>query len=362
MKTLKYSLTGLLVLMLSLVLTNSDAYSNKLNKTLTKEFSAEKGSVVRIENRFGQVNIENWEKNSVSIEVEVTVEHPSKDRAERMLSSINIILEQNGSEIRAITEIDEKAFKSLSGFSFNSSTKELSINYKVKMPKELNLILKNKFGDVFINEITGLSQIDLKYGNLKANRIFYGSNEPLSSLVLGYGNASIDEVDWMRVDIKYSDISVTSSKAMVVLSKYSKINIESISSLVVESKYDHFTIGSISNLVGESGYTSYKIKRIDKKLDISTRYGDVRISEVAKNFESIRFNGSYSSIYAPIDPSASFNIKGDASYGGITYNTPARVSRIESNNKVSVNGTVGSNENSSSSINITVRYGSANLK
>lgn len=362
MKPINNTLVAFLILVTSSVMLNTDAYSNKLNKTIKKEFTAEKGTLVRIDNRFGQVNIENWDKNSVSITVEITVEHPSKDRAEKMLSSINVSLDQNGSEIVAITEIDEKAFKSLSGFSFNSSTKEMSIDYKVMMPKDLNLNLKNKFGDIFINEITGHSRIELKYGNLKANRIFYGSNEPLSSLVLGYGNATIDEVDWMRIDIKYSDLTVNKSKAMVVVSKYSKINVDRSSSIVVESKYDTYNIGNIANLVGESGYTTYRVKYLDKKLDINSRYGDVKIGEVAKNFESIRFNGSYASINAPIDPSISYNIYGTAAYGDISYNSPARVSRIESNNKVSVDGTVGDKTDAKSKIEITVRYGSARLR
>lgn len=362
MKPFKNKLVAFLGILVALTLVNSQAYSEKLNKTLKKEFSAEKGSTVTIENRFGQVNIENWDKNSVMIEVEVTVEHPSKDRAEKMLTAINIKLEQSGNEIVAITEIDEKLFKNTSGFTFNSSTKEFSINYSVKMPKDLNLSLNNKFGDVFINEITGLSKIEIKYGNLKANRLIYGSNEPLSSLTLGYGNASIQEVDWLRVDIKYADLSINSSKAMVVLSKYSKISIDKSSSLVIESKYDHFNIGQISNIIGESGYTTYKINRFDKKFDISSRYGDVKIYEIAKNFESLRFNGSYASITAPVDPTVSYKIVGEASYGGISYNTPARVSRIESNNKVSVDGIVGSDENAKPSISLTLKFGSANLK
>lgn len=362
MKPFKIYFVAFIAFFISISAINVSAYGAKINKSYQKEFKVDKESLLRIDNRYGQISIENWDQNSVLIEVEVTVEHSSKERAENMMSSITITLEQVGNEIRGITELDDKLTKSFGNITFGSSSKELSIDYKIKMPKNLDVNLKNKFGDIFIDELTGLSVIELKYGNLKANRIIYGSNEPLSMLTLGYGNASIDEVDWMRFDIKYANVDIVKSKAIVMLSKYSKVSVDLGSSLVVDSKYDTYTIGSIANLVGDSGYTTYRIKQLAKKLDIQSKYGDVRIETVDSKFESIAFIGSYSSIYAPIDQSVSYLIDGEASYGGVNYNSPARVSRIESNNKVTVNGRVGENENPKASVNVKVRYGSAKLR
>lgn len=361
MRTFRNILLALGVLLITIPLTSTDANAEKLNKTYNKEFSTEKGNQVTIENRFGQVNIENWDKNAVSITVEVTVEHNSADKAQKMLDAINVTIEKVGDEIKAVTEIDEKAFRISSGFNFSSSSKEFSIDYNVKMPKDLNLDLYNKFGDAFINEITGHADIKIKYGNLKANRIFRGSEEPLSSLTLGYGDASIEEVDWMKLDIKYANLSITNGKALVLISKYSKISVENASSLVVESKYDGINIGNISNIVGESGYTTYKIGKIGKKLSITTRYGDVKVQEVAPTLQELVYRGSYASLSAPIPASVSYQIDATASYGGLSYNSQAKVSRIENNSKVSVNGIVGSNENTKTKVSVTVKYGSANL-
>jgi hypothetical protein len=362
MKPLKLFLLAFTVLFIGTSTYTVNAFGNKLNKIYQKEFSVDKGTVLVIENKFGQVSIENWDKNSISIEVEVTVEHSSRDRAERMLSAISVTLEQVGNEVRGITQIDERIMKSISSINLGSSTKEMRIDYKIRMPKNVDANLTNKYGDIFIQELTGLTKIDLKYGNLKANRIIYSSNNPLSILTLGYGNASIDEVDWMRFDIKYGNLDVEKAVAMVILSKYSKLSVSQASSMVVESKYDTYNIGNISNLVAESGYTTYRIKRLGKLLDVQTRYGDVRIDELLPRFESISFNGSYASLYVPIPENSSYEIDGEASYGGITYNTPARVNRIESNNKLSINGRVGTDEKSNAKVRVRVRYGSARLR
>lgn len=335
----------------------------ELNKKFDKEFNVDKSTNLLIDNRFGQVSIENWDKSSILIEVLITVENSNKERAERMLSAIDITLEQLGNEVRGITKVDERLMKSASSlFNIGSSSKEINIDYTVKMPKHIDVNLKNKYGDMFIDELTGHTEINLKYGNLKANRIIYGSNDPLSMLTLGYGNASIDEVDWMRFDIKYANVDVVKGKALVVLSKYSKVSVSKVSSLVVDSKYDTYTIGTIANIVGESGYTTYRINKLGKKLDIKSRYGDVRIEEVADMFESISFEGKYASIYAPIGSSVSYKIDGEASYGGLKYNSPARVNRVERTNSLSVNGTVGEKQSPKASVKVNVKYGSAQLR
>lgn len=338
------------------------AFAEVLTKKEHKEFSITNDSKLLIDNRFGLVSIENWGQNSISIDVEITVEHSSRDRAERMLSAIQITLEQQGNEIRGITQIDEKLLKSFGNFNFGSSTKGLKIDYRIKMPSHVDVNLKNKYGDMFIDELTGHSNINIKYGNLKANRIMYGSYDPLSIITLGYGNASIDEMDWMRFDVKYGNLDIVKAKAIVILSKYTNVSVDELSSLVVESKYDTYKIGAVRNIVASSGYTSYKVAQLGKQLDIESKYGDVRIKSVANNFDVISFVGSYASIYAPIAEEVSYSINGEVSYGKLSYNSPAKVSRIDSNNKISVNGRIGADEGAEGQVKVKVRYGSANLK
>ena len=69
MRTYRNTLIALGILLIAIPLTSIDASAEKLNKTFSEEYSTEKGSQVTINNRFGQVNIENWDKNAVSITV-----------------------------------------------------------------------------------------------------------------------------------------------------------------------------------------------------------------------------------------------------------------------------------------------------
>ncbi len=357
MKTIKLK-PVLLLILTSLVLTVY-AGDEKVTKTYSKEFGLNSGSNINIENRFGQVNIENWDNNSVSFTIVVKVEHPNREKAEKILNAIDIEFSQDGDDISAITRIDDNMMKSWNSHIFDNSSKEFSIDWEVKMPRQTNLKIYNKYGDIFINELTGKTDIELKYGNLKANKILRDNSDPLSTLQLAYGNASIEEVNWFKFDVKYSKISIVKAKAVVALSKYSKVSIDLVSSVVTETKYDTYVIGKVANFVGEGGYTNFKITELTKKLDLTSKYGDVNIESIPSTFESIRFSAGYASIYAGIDQSASYNLDANINYGSIKYASPAKVNRIETPTHIEVNGLVGANPNTKSKINLNIKYGSA---
>ncbi len=350
------------LILLALVTTGFVAVGQeRVAKTYQKEFSLTDNSNIYLENRFGQMNIENWDKNSIYITIEIKVDYPEGDKAARLLKAINIEFTQTGDDISAITKIEDDFMRSWDKL-FDSDSKDFSIDWEVKLPKQSNITLVNKYGDIFINELTGKCKIELKYGNLKANRILRDNTDPLSTLTIGYGNATIDEVSWFKADIKYAKLNILKAKAIVLVSRYSKISIDQISSIVSESQYDTYSIGNISNFVGEGRYTTYRFDELTKKLDLTVKYGEVKIDRVPATFESLKFNGGYTSIFAGIDPLASYYLTADVAYGNVKYNEESRLNRIEGTTHTEVDGLVGKDENTKSKVNIIVKYGSARLE
>ncbi|HPN20445.1 MAG TPA: hypothetical protein PK758_00940, partial [Tenuifilaceae bacterium] len=157
-------------------------------------------------------------------------------------------------------------------------------------------------------------------------------------------------------------LKVDKARAIVILSKYSKVNIDKVNSLVVDSKYDDYTLGSLANIVGESGYTNISINDLSKKLNLTTKYGDVKISNVADNFESIVFNGAYTGLKAGINSNVSYKIDAVVSYGNIKFDAPtAKINRIEQNTSTELNGVIGASEATNSKVYVRAKYGSVTL-
>jgi len=198
MKT-KFQLS-LAILALSIILSPLSSFGqNEFVKEYKKEFAAGKSTTLEIINKYGNVDIKDWNNESVSIEVKVIVRCEDKEKADRVFEYIQINLGQEGDIIRATTEFKDNLADFFRGF--NDDEKSLEVNYSVFMPKSMPLNVSNKYGSVFINELTSTSTIDVKYGKLTANKIMHDSQQPLTKVILGYSNATIQECTWVKLDI-----------------------------------------------------------------------------------------------------------------------------------------------------------------
>lgn len=363
MKTKKFKLTTS-ILLFFFIFANLATFAAKdeYSKKLYKEYDVNDESVLVISNKYGNVEMINWSKQKVSIDVRITVDHRDEEKAKELLEYLNVEFKEEGNKIYAETNIDNKFNKKGWFFNFGSDSKEFSIDYTVKMPKSINLELINKYGDVFIDEITGYAKVLVKYGNLKANKILRDNTKPLSQVELAYSEGSIEEVNWLKVKLKYSPkFQIERSKAVIAETKYSEIKIEENSSIVCESSYDQYDIGTISNLVCESKYTDINIKKLSKKLNITNKYGDIEVDEIPAGFEEIKVYNKYGQIDLKIAKNASYQIKGEAEYAKIDIPGKGKVNRIEENTELSIEGYVGTNANSNSKVNIDTKYGNVDL-
>lgn len=360
MKAPKFKSVLLLFLIQILVITVAVSAPDEFSKNLHKEFNADQNTLLFIENKFGDVDINNWDNNQVVIDVTITVDHRNEDKAKELIEYIQVDISQEGNTIKAITTIDNKFSKW--NFTFSDTKKEFSIDYDIKIPKNIKLDLENKYGNVFINEIYGHAIVDVKYGNLKINKIIRGNKKPFSEVSLGYSNGNIDECEWLNLTLKYSKLEIEKSKALIAVTKYSKLNVAQGSSIVCESKYDDYKIGVLSNFVGTAGYTELTFKEVSKLLDVDNRYGGISVDYIPKGFEKINIENEYGGIKIAIDANASYQIKGYAKYADIDYPETGNVSRIKESNSLSVEGTVGGNDNTKSNVHIQTKYGNVKLR
>lgn len=338
------------------------AAKGRLNKVFDREFVVKESTKLFIQNKYGQVNVENWDKNLISIHVEVKVDNPNDEKAKIMLDAIDIEFSESENVVSAITKFNKDVMKSNKRLFSSISNEEMSIDYLIKMPKHIEVDLNNRYGDIFINELSGKVLVDLRYGNIRINKLERGDADNLNTLTIGYGSATISEVNWLKVEIKYGNLKIDKARAVVLLSKYSKVTVDKVNSVVVDSKYDGYNLGSISNLIGESGYTNFVINDLSKKLNLTSKYGDVKVVNVADNFESIVFNGAYTGLKAGINSNVSYKIDAVVSYGNIKFDAPtSKINRIEQNTSTELSGVIGASEATNSKVYVRAKYGSVTL-
>ncbi|MCX6321396.1 MAG: hypothetical protein NTX93_06255 [Bacteroidia bacterium] len=348
-----------LLLLISLFLVSFTLSAQELTKEFHKEYTAGANTTLEISNRYGDVVIQSWDKDQVVIDVKVTVEIPNKERAQKLLDYIDVRFSEGENLISAKTVIDDK-------FNFTGwgESRRFSIDYTVKMPVGIALSLANKYGNTDIDELHGLVNLDIRYGNLTAGKLTRSNVKPLNRLNLAYGKGTIDEAGWLDLTIRYTgNMSITKSQALLLDSKYSKLSLGETSSVVGESKYDNIRIESINNLVLENGYTETNIGELTKKLTYNGSYGSFSIDRIPAGFESLDVETHYMGVRLGIEESANYKLEAKVSYGGLKYNEDnfKNQRRIVENNSNEVAGVVGKEESPSARVNVIASYGSVKL-
>jgi len=336
------------------------AAAEEISKDYHKEFTPGPNSTLSISNKYGDVVTETWAENKIVIDVKVTIEQGSAEKAKKMLEMINVEFSESGNDFSAKTVFDED----FSSSHWGSDNNHFSIDYNIKMPANVDLNIENKYGNTDIDDMSGRVSVELKYGNLYAGKLSRGNDKPLNEFSVAYGKVSIEQLSWGKIEVRYcGSVEIQKATALAIDSKYSKISIEDVSSIVCDSRYDGYSISNVNNFVADGGYTNFNIKSATKKVEVETRYGNLIVNHVSAGFSSINVTAGYCSVKLGIDTSACYLLEADSRYGSIKLDDsnfdPQK--RIIGNTSSEVSGISGKCKDPKSTVNVSTSYGSVTL-
>jgi len=325
---------------------------DEFKKEFGKQFKVNESTVVQLVNKYGDMNIENWNENTVDIKVVVRVKTSNKSKADNALSKITIGFKQEGDLVSAITQINE---------SINNT--DFSIDYTVKMPKKINVDLSNQYGNLFLDEVNGFATINVKYGNFTINKLGREQEKPTNYIGVGYssGVCNINECGWLKLESGYSKVSIGSATALIIGSKYSSIKIKSCKSIVTESKYDHpFKVGYVKNFVCTGAYSNFEITKLYNMLEADIKYSDFEVLEVDKDFDLIKLKLRYGKASFVIPQLPGYDLKAESAYGSVNFPDNKKINKVVDQTESSIWGIIGTNPKAK--VIIDTKYGNVDLE
>lgn len=336
------------------------ASAEEVKKEFHRELVPGDNSTLTVINKFGSVVTETWDKNNIVVDVTVKIEHPSADRARKLLDMIKVEFTEEGGNLKAETIFSDD----FSSINWKGSNNNFSINYVIKMPARVNFDVTNKYGNTVIDELSGRVMANIKYGDLTADKLTRGNTKPLNNIAVAYGKATVYELGWAEINIRYVGMfSVDKATALLVDSRYSKVSVKEVSSLVADSKYDGYSVGAANNIVILGGYTDLRFDKVNKKLDVETKYGNLTVNYIPAGFEKLKVEAGYCAVKLGIDPAACYRLNANSSYGSIKLddNLFSADRRIVGNTSTEMAGKVGKCGSPSSEVTIDTSYGSVRL-
>ena len=168
MLTKRIILLTVLLLLVSVTVLSASTYTKEFNKTV--DFKS--GGRIAVKNVNGRIDVTSWDKKSVKIEAEIKVKASSRRDADEILERVNILIEQRADEL--IIEPDFPKKNSGGGFwdwVFGSRNNQVSVNFKITVPKTSDLGLKSTNGKVTALNIKGEVELGTVNGGIEAEEI-----------------------------------------------------------------------------------------------------------------------------------------------------------------------------------------------
>jgi len=293
---MKYKIIPVVLLWISVASGNiySQVYSE--SKSISKSFAAREDILVDITNKYGKIHVISWPKDTVKFDIDIKVKSNNAARVNRTINGIDIDFTSSGYYLVAKTIINQK-YNSVIDEIVNIAENilvgenEVSIDYRVYLPENVNLKIDNKYGDLFLDDMKGNVSINLSNGDLKANR-FLGT----SDIDISFGDASIYSVKKATMTISYSDLKIKNANDLDIESKSSEINIDKVISMNIKSKRDKYKINKASNLFIDAYFTDIVVDELSKEFNSSATYGYIYLEFIERGFSFINISSEYTDV------------------------------------------------------------------
>ncbi len=151
-------------LLLAVCLSPTSLRADEFTKTSHYSVRMFSYGLLTIETRMGDIQVEGWDNPRLEIEAEKVVEAGSEAKAKPLYERVQISLQ--GQDKRVLLRTIYPPRRLWRPFRGES---KLSVNFRIRMPYDANLLLKCVDGDIRVRGLTGNQVIRLSYGDVEVN-------------------------------------------------------------------------------------------------------------------------------------------------------------------------------------------------
>jgi len=332
-------------------------------KNVSKTYQVSTNTILNLENKYGNIDIVTWDRNTIDIDVKITVSGNNQDKIQSRLDQVQIEFSKRNNQVYATTHLRKEksnSWLSVSLFSWSSSSNtSLEINYTVKMPKNNDLNVTNDYGSISLDDLDGKANINCDYGKILIGNLNNSSN----IININYTNHSvIDYINNGEINADYSGFTVEKANNIKLQADYTSSKIEFVKSLQYNCDYGSVKVEEANVIDGHGDYLSVRIGKISTSIDLDSSFGSIKIASVKKGFKFIKINTDYTGVKVGVDKEISCQIYANASYGSIKYYGDLfTFNKIKEKSNYKEYVGYFQNENSSAEINVSTEYGSIKL-
>jgi hypothetical protein len=330
----------------------------KKTKKINKTYSVNEGASVAIENSFGNVTIQIWDQNTVSIDVIVEVSGNDQERVNDRLEMIDVNFNASKSKVSAESEIPNENSGIMSWLNGKSKT-NTRVDFIVKMPKSSPLDVANDYGAIIIEKMMAPLKLSCDFGRLQIGQLLHSNNE------LSFDYTDNSNIDYMKAGVIKADFSkfkLYGAGTLDFSGDYTTATFGPVENLKYNSDFSTLTIEKAMEIDGRGDYSTITIETVIKDAILKADFGTISIEILDKDFKNLNIKSDYTTVKVGYDRNASFNYECKTEFGSLKLDP----NLITVNSRKEMNETFKegycNSQDAKSNIQINSSFGSVTLK
>jgi len=264
---------------------NDEIQDSPSSKTYSKTYPADGDDKLVIDNSYGSIVVNTWDKNVFKVEVVIRASAGNESDERDILDGVSISDAKDGSTVAFKTNINSGKSIWKTVFGGGMGQHSLSINYTVYMPARNELVIRNRYGNIELPDLNGRITIESSYGSIHGRSLT--------------GESTIRE-------------------------RYGNIDIANLGATWIDLSYGNLSIGTVNRIQNNASYSGININKLRESGAFNIRYGGgLKIEDMDRSVDRLAVNTSYSSVNVGLsgDENANFDIT--VHYGDFNYNDHA---------------------------------------
>lgn len=245
------------VILIILIVYNGSAVlaDHRLTEEISKVFAVDEKPTLIVDNKHGKIDCKVWKKDSIKIIVSIEVEGNDENQVEDLMDNItpHFSIFDNVIEIETdISENKKSIFERFVAAVDIFDKHDIDVDYTIWAPENTTMDLKNKFGDVLLDNFTEPARIDISYGDFRTDAVPNNSK-----LDLKFGKLIARHIEKADLNLKHYTVKVKTANSIQLKSSGSDIRINKIHSLELLSNKDDIEIDSLGSISGNAKLSDF---------------------------------------------------------------------------------------------------------
>lgn len=279
------------------------------SREFVRRFRIQAETRIDITNKYGKIELNTWEKDSVVIQFKMEINEKKPIKLEKTLDNLDFDITNSQHYLIVRTQVDKNRNQIESEFlkfkeTILQTSGSIRIDLVVWLPDDHELRLENKFGDIIMGDYRGETQIYLSNGKLKA-----GDFTKRVTLNLNFADANLNNLPNARILCNYSDINLKNSGNLRLESKSSTIEILNSDDLSIDSRRDKYRIRIAGKLDASVNFSHFMVSELKSKANLRLSYGSLDLEKIPLTFSDIYIEARSADVNLYFNPEAKFNFR-----------------------------------------------------